>query len=69
MEAIELHSAVRNLMRLFERIKDFEKRVLAREGQLSRANSDAAETIKYLLGNVRNNWRILDYQNTLACEH
>jgi leucyl-tRNA synthetase len=41
MEAIELHSAVRNLMRLFERIKDFEKRVLAREGQLSRANSDA----------------------------
>ena len=41
MEAIELHSAVRNLMRLFERIKDFEKRVLAREGRLSRANSDA----------------------------
>jgi leucyl-tRNA synthetase len=41
MEAIELHSAVRNLMRLFDRIKDFEKRVLARQGQLSRADSEA----------------------------
>jgi leucyl-tRNA synthetase len=41
MEAIELHSAVRNVMRLFERIKDFEKRVLARQGQLSRADSEA----------------------------
>jgi leucyl-tRNA synthetase len=28
-------------MRLFDRIKDFEKRVVAREGQLSRANRDA----------------------------
>jgi len=41
MEAIELHSAVRNVMRLFDRIKDFEKRVLDRQGQLSRADSDA----------------------------
>jgi leucyl-tRNA synthetase len=41
MEAIELHSAVRNVMRLFERIKDFEKRVLARQAQLSRADSEA----------------------------
>ena len=31
MESLEMHSAVRNVMRLFDRIKDFEKRVLARE--------------------------------------
>ena len=36
-----MHSAVRNVMRLFDRIKDFEKRVIAREGELSRANRDA----------------------------
>ena len=41
MEAIELHSAVRNVMRLFDRIKDFEKRVLAREPALSAANLEA----------------------------
>ena len=31
-----MHSAVRNVMRLFDRIKDFEKRVLAREPALGR---------------------------------
>ena len=31
MEGLEMHSAVRNVMRLFDRIKDFEKRVLARQ--------------------------------------
>ena len=41
MESLEMHSAVRNLMRMFERIKDFEKRVLAREPALSRVNRDA----------------------------
>jgi leucyl-tRNA synthetase len=41
MEDLEMHSAVRNVMRLFDRIKDFEKRVIAREGALSRADSDA----------------------------
>jgi leucyl-tRNA synthetase len=41
MESLEMHSAVRNVMRLFDRIKDFEKRVAAREGELSRANLDA----------------------------
>jgi leucyl-tRNA synthetase len=41
MESLEMHSAVRNVMRLFDRIKDFEKRVVAREGELSRANLDA----------------------------
>ena len=31
MESLEMHSAVRDVMRLFDRIKDFEKRVLARQ--------------------------------------
>ncbi len=36
-----MHSAVRNVMRLLDRIKDFEKRVLAREPGLSAANLEA----------------------------
>jgi len=44
MEELEMHSAVRNLMRLFDRIKDFEKRVLAREPGLSTANLEALLT-------------------------
>jgi leucyl-tRNA synthetase len=41
MESLEMHSAVRDIMRLFDRIKDFEKRVLARQPELGRADSDA----------------------------
>jgi len=41
MENLEMHSAVRNVMRLFDRIKDFEKRVIAREGELRPRNLDA----------------------------
>jgi leucyl-tRNA synthetase len=41
MEGLEMHSAVRNVMRLFDRIKDFEKRVIARQGALGRPDSDA----------------------------
>jgi leucyl-tRNA synthetase len=41
MEELEMHSAVRNVMRLFDRIKDFEKRVLAREPAVRGANLDA----------------------------
>ncbi|HEX3511458.1 MAG TPA: class I tRNA ligase family protein [Solirubrobacteraceae bacterium] len=41
MDALEMHSAVRNVMRLFDRIKDFEKRVLAREPELNEANRAA----------------------------
>ena len=36
-----MHSAVRNVMRLFDRIKDFEKRVLARQAELGAADRDA----------------------------
>jgi leucyl-tRNA synthetase len=42
MEALEMHTAVRNVMRLFDRIKDFEKRVKAKQGELSAANLGAA---------------------------
>jgi leucyl-tRNA synthetase len=42
MESLEMHSAVRNVMRLFDRIKDFDKRVVAREGELRGANLDAS---------------------------
>ncbi len=41
MAALEMHSAVRNVMRLFDRIKDFEKRVLARTDALGAADRDA----------------------------
>jgi leucyl-tRNA synthetase len=41
VESLEMHSAVRNAMRLFDRIKDFEKRVRERQGEISRANADA----------------------------
>jgi leucyl-tRNA synthetase len=36
-----MHSAVRNVMRLFDRIKDFEKRVVSRDGELAGANLEA----------------------------
>jgi leucyl-tRNA synthetase len=41
LENLEMHSAARNVMLLFDRIRDFEKRVLERQPELSRANSDA----------------------------
>jgi leucyl-tRNA synthetase len=41
MEGLEMHSAVRNAMRLFDRVRDFEKRVLARGEGLSAADYDA----------------------------
>jgi leucyl-tRNA synthetase len=54
MESLEMHSAMRNVMRLFDRIKDFEKRVLARQAELSQADSaallDALTTLVQLLG-------------------
>jgi leucyl-tRNA synthetase len=41
MESLEMHSAVRDVMRLLDRIKDFEKRVLARQPELSPADREA----------------------------
>jgi leucyl-tRNA synthetase len=54
MESLELHTAVRNVMRLFDRIKDFEKRASARAEGLSALNLDsildALSTLVQLLG-------------------
>jgi leucyl-tRNA synthetase len=41
MAALEMHLAVRDVMRLFDRIKDYEKRVLARTPELSSADRAA----------------------------
>jgi leucyl-tRNA synthetase len=41
VEELQMHTAVRNVTRLFERIQDFEKRVVERRGQLSRADAEA----------------------------
>ena len=41
LEDLQMHKAVRNLTRLFERIQDFEKRVIKRREQLSRADAEA----------------------------
>ena len=38
---LQLHKSVRDLTRLFERIQDFEKRVVKRRGQLDRADAEA----------------------------
>jgi len=40
-EQLQMHKAVRNITRLFERIQDFEKRVAKRRGQLDRADAEA----------------------------
>jgi leucyl-tRNA synthetase len=41
MDGLEMHSAARNVMRLLDRIKDFEKRVRARTGELGEADRAA----------------------------
>ena len=47
---LQMHKAVRNVTRLFERIQDYEKRVVKRRGQLSRADAEAlAEALVLLL--------------------
>jgi leucyl-tRNA synthetase len=38
---LEMHSAVRNVMRLFDRIKDYEKRVIAKRGSLCAEDHEA----------------------------
>ena len=52
MENLEMHSAVRNVMRLFDRIKDFEKKVLAREPALSPVNLEALRAALSTLAQV-----------------
>jgi leucyl-tRNA synthetase len=38
---LEMHSAVRNVMRLFDRIRDYEKRVIAKRGELCEEDREA----------------------------
>ncbi|MHB1809094.1 MAG: class I tRNA ligase family protein [Solirubrobacteraceae bacterium] len=52
MAALEMHSAVRNAMRLFDRIRDFEKRVLERRHALCREDSDALVQALRMLAQV-----------------
>jgi leucyl-tRNA synthetase len=44
-----MHKAVRNVTRLFERIQDFEKRVVQRRGALSRDDAEAQVAALILL--------------------
>jgi leucyl-tRNA synthetase len=44
-----MHTAVRDVTRLFERIQDFEKRVIERRGALSRADAEAQAAALVLL--------------------
>ncbi|MGE5408323.1 MAG: class I tRNA ligase family protein, partial [Syntrophothermus sp.] len=46
---LQMHKALRNLTRLFERIQDFEKRVAKRRGQLDRADAEAQVAALILL--------------------
>jgi leucyl-tRNA synthetase len=41
VEQLQMHKAIRNITRLFERIQQFEKRVIERRGQLDRADAEA----------------------------
>ena len=46
---LQMHKAIRNITRLFERIQDFEKRVVKRRGQLDRADAEAQVAALLLL--------------------
>jgi leucyl-tRNA synthetase len=52
LEDLQMHKAIRNLTRMFERIQDFEKRVVARRGALSRADAEAQVAALLLLARV-----------------
>jgi leucyl-tRNA synthetase len=49
---LEMHSAVRNVMRLFDRIKDYEKRVIAKRGTLCLQDGEALVEALTLLARV-----------------
>jgi len=52
LEQLQMHKAVRNVTRLFERIQDFEKRVIKRRGELNRADAEAQVAALVLLARV-----------------
>jgi leucyl-tRNA synthetase len=49
---LQMHKAVRNITRLFERIQDYEKRIVKRRGQLGRADAEAQLAALTLLAQV-----------------
>lgn len=49
LEELQMHKAVRDVTRLFERIQDFEKRVVKRRGELNRTDAEALLTALELL--------------------
>lgn len=49
LEQLQMHKAVRNVTRLFERIQDFEKRAVKRRGALSQADAEAQVAALLLL--------------------
>ena len=52
VEQLQMHKAIRNITRLFERIQDYEKRVVKRRGQLGRADAEAQVAALVLLAEV-----------------
>jgi leucyl-tRNA synthetase len=52
IEDLQMHKAVRNVTRLFERIQDFDKRVVARRGELDRLDAEAQVAALLLLARV-----------------
>ena len=52
LEELQMHRAVRDATRLFDRIQDFEKRVVERRGALSRADAEAQVAALVLLAQV-----------------
>jgi len=52
LRELEMHSAVRNVMRLFDRIRDYESRVIAKRGSLCREDSDALVAALSMLARV-----------------
>jgi leucyl-tRNA synthetase len=52
LEELQMHKAVRDVTRLFERIQGFEKRVVERRGELSRDDAEALAEALVLLARV-----------------
>ncbi len=52
LEELQMHKAVRNVTRLLERIRDYEKRVVQRRGQLDKADLDSLLEALALLARV-----------------
>jgi leucyl-tRNA synthetase len=52
LRELEMHSAVRNVMRLFDRIRDYEKRVIAKRGALCPEDREALIAALVMLARV-----------------